>query len=524
MTQTEPATRAALYVRVSSEEQASGGTSLETQEQRCRAYCAAQGWDVQDVYVDAGISGAKTEEDRDALKALLSAVAGGQVDTIVVAKLDRLYRSMRHLAPLLGALDDQGVALVSIAESFDSASPSGRLMRTILGGFAEHERDVISERTTAGRLARLREGGWTGGEAPLGFRVDRTDGRAVLALHDAEVAMVRRAVGLLLDRGLTTGEAARVLNAEGYRPRRAPVWTAALLRNHLMRGPWGGTWTYAKPSKRTKTEPVTIAVPRILDAERHAALLLYLRTTTSPKTRTVVHPLSGLLVGECGHTYSGVARGDRGRRRYRCRFMTEAGRGWRCDAPTILADPLDDAVWGEVVALLADPTRLLSAAAERLGLLDSAQAVEADALERAEVEVSRLERSLGEVFAQGVRVGLDEAALREATASLEASLVEARQHAAMVAAMRAETAQERGRLDRVRLLADLAGERLVTADAALRARVLALLGVQVRVPVLGAEGQPVRVEVSGTVAHDVLLGSLAPAEHGALSLLKRTSR
>ncbi|MDP9397688.1 MAG: recombinase family protein [Actinomycetota bacterium] len=122
-------TRAAVYTRVSSEEQASGGTSLETQAERCRAYCTARGWTVVDTYVDAGVSGAKAS--RPALDRLMADVRAGQVDAVVIAKLDRLGRSLRHLAPTLGEMDDRGVALVSVAETFDSGSASGRLLRGI---------------------------------------------------------------------------------------------------------------------------------------------------------------------------------------------------------------------------------------------------------------------------------------------------------------------------------------------------------------------------------------------------------
>lgn len=522
-------TRAAIYTRVSSDDQAAGGTSLGTQAERCQAYAAERGWELvsdsdapggaRDVFEDGGESGAKAR--RPALDRLLAAVARGEVDALVVAKWDRLGRSLNHLTTLWAQLDLASVEAVSLGDP-ETSGRRGRFVRNVLASVAEEEREAIRERTTLGRVARLRQGGWSGGEPPLGFRVQGTGRDARLVLDDHEAAMVRRAVALLLDHGMTTGQAASALNSEGYLPRRAPLWTAALLRTHLMRGPWGGVWTYAKPASRRQgrdlvPEPITVAVPQLLDAERHAALLVYVRTTASAKTRKVVHPLSGLLVGECGHPYTGVARGDRGRRRYRCRYMTDQGRGWSCDAPTILADSLDDMVWAEVVALVADPQRLLSAAAERLGMLDSAQAVTADALERAEAEVAKLERSLGEVFARGVRMGLDEAALREATTSLEASLVDARQHAAMVAAMRAESQQERGRLDRVRELAELAGSRLVDADAELRARWFGLLGVQVRVPLLGEEGRPLRVDVTGTVAHDVLLGDLTPSQPGDLS-------
>jgi DNA invertase Pin-like site-specific DNA recombinase len=130
--------RAAVYARVSTAEQVDG-TSLMTQIERCRAYVESQGWVLADEFVDEGVSGAKAS--RPALGQLLRLVRSGGADTIVVAKLDRLGRSMRHLVVLLGELDDRGVRLVSVAEGFDSQTPSGRLQRNILGSFAEFERE-----------------------------------------------------------------------------------------------------------------------------------------------------------------------------------------------------------------------------------------------------------------------------------------------------------------------------------------------------------------------------------------------
>jgi DNA invertase Pin-like site-specific DNA recombinase len=516
--------RAVIYTRVSSEEQATEGTSLEVQRERALAYCVAQGWEAVEVFTDAGVSGAKA--DRPALLSLMQAVDAGHVDVVVVAKMDRLARSMRHLSPLLGRLDDAGVALVSIAESFDSASPAGRLMRNMLGSMAEWERDVIRDRTTSGRLVRINAGGWSGGAPPLGFRVEGQGKDAKLVLDDAEAAMVRRAVGLLLDQGLTTGEASEVLNAEGYLPRKAPRWTAALLRNHLMRGPWGGVWTYAKPSKRTKTEAIRVAVPPLLDAERHAALLSYLKKTATVRTRAAVHPLSGLLEGVCGHAFHGLAR-QRGRRRYRCSHHKMGSTYDACLASTVLAQPLDDLVWAEVLQVLADREVLMAAAEDRLDLLAGLAEEAGDGLDRAKTEVAQLERALGEVFARGVQQGLDDATLDLATETLKRKLAAARLHVQQVTSMQAETAQQADWLENVQQVAALAQERLQAADDELRALVLRLLDVKVRMTAPPDGSSVPGLEITGTVFHRLLaarLDVMSPQNRGVLSLLNRTSR
>jgi site-specific DNA recombinase len=523
--------RALVYTRVSSEEQAQEGTSLDVQRERAMAYCTAQGWDLVEVFTDAGISGALPEEKRPALMALMAAVDAGKADVVVVAKVDRLARSMRHLGPVLGRLDDAEVALVSIAEAFDSASPAGRLMRNMLGSMAEWERDVIRERTTSGRIARLKDGGWAGGEAPMGFAVQHdSDGRRPrLVIHEAEAKMVRRAVSLLLDEGKTTGEVADILNSEGYTPRKAPRWHAALLRNHLMRGSWGGTWTYAKPSGRTKTEPMTVAIPRMLDAERHAQLLTYLKATSLPKVRTHVHPLSGLLIGACGHHYTGVARRDRGHRRYRCAMSKNMGRedGWRCDGPSVLADTIDNLVWSRTVNLLRDPDSLRAAATEHLDLLDASTESIAEALGRAKAKVVECETLLKNAFTKAAKGGLPEHLLNDVLAEYRTDLAQAEQRVADLAVMQVDEAANADRMAQVNQVIDLAQDVLVDADPALRATVLRLLDVRVVLQEVTPEGSPMRWAFMGQIAHGSLVSLLTggvPGSAGHLSFAKRTSR
>ena len=529
--------RVGVYVRVSSDEQAVHGTSLATQTERLTKHAKDQGWTLVadllakdgpcEVFADRGESGAKA--DRKALARLMAAVERKELDVVLVDKWDRLARSLNDQTTLWGQLDRLGVEYVSVSEPASSGK-DGKFVRHIMAAVAEQERDRIRERTTLGRVARLLGdgGGWSGGEPPLGFRVQGKGREARLVLQDHEAAMIRRAVGLLLDHGMTTGQAATSLNAEGYLPRKAPRWTAALVRNHLMRGPWGGVWTYAKESGRRLgrdlvPSPVLVNVPAMLDADRHAALLAYLSNTTSARVCTVVHPLSGLLLGPCGHPFHGIARGDRGRRRYRCRYGKDNSSQDRCTGPTLLAQGLDDLVWGEVVKRLADPALLLAEAEEHLGLLKGAASAEADAYSRAQTQVEVCERALGDLFARAVKLGLDDNALQQAKATLEADLLAARQHAAMIATMREQTNRAAGQMTAMQDAARMA-DRLAGADNALRAQVLRLFQVRVVVSASGPLGEALSVQVTGFMDHGLMLHGLTPAGSGDLSLLKRTSR
>jgi DNA invertase Pin-like site-specific DNA recombinase len=514
---TEPTTRAVIYCRVSTDEQARDGLGLSIQLKHCRAYAVAQGWSVVETFTDAGVSGAKAS--RPALDEMLAYVQTRGVNIIVVAKLDRLGRYMRHLSPLLGSLDDRGVSLVSIAEAFDSGS-TGRLMRNVLGSIAEWERGTIRDRTRAGVKERVSRGGWGGGSAPFGYKVVGVGPKAHLEIDDREAQVVRQAVALILDQGLSTLEAAKRLNALGLTPRAVPLWTSQNLRNCMRRGQWDGQWTYGKAQSAGSTfAPLTVPIDAVLDAARAAALKAHLDRTKLIPRGTGVHPLSGRLICRCGERMTGIIRSDRANRRYRCRRAHQVPGRPFCHEPSVLADKVDDAVWAQVLDLLMDPDLLMALASERLDMLRGAARVTVDSLGDAEAAVMRTQRALASAAAKCLTLDLDEGTTMATLAELREQHREAVQHRAMVAAMNQETADATARMVTAQQLAAVARERLQNADRTLQAKVFALLDV--RVTIL-AHGDQVRVRVEGSVAHDLLLssvgGGLAPsklASHGA---------
>jgi len=204
---TPKALRCAIYTRKSTEHNLDlAFNSLDAQREACEAYVKSQaheGWRlVPEHYDDGGLSGASL--DRPALQLLLDQVRSGEVDVIVVYKVDRLTRSLADFAKLVETFDKHEVSFVSVTQSFNTTSSMGRLTLNVLLSFAQFEREVIGERVRDKIAASKRKGLWVGGPVPLGYRsVDKKIG---VVEEDAEIVrtIFRRylalgSIGLLID-------------------------------------------------------------------------------------------------------------------------------------------------------------------------------------------------------------------------------------------------------------------------------------------------------------------------------------
>lgn len=165
----EQPARAALYLRVSTEDQAREGYGLDVQRQRCEAMATVKGWHIAAVYADEGISGTKPANQRPALAQLLADIDAGQINAVIVLALDRLGRKTRIVLDLVEQFTSAGVKLVCCKEQIDTAGPYGELMLTIFAAIAQLEHGLIAERTTAGRNARGAIDGERGGSLPYGY-------------------------------------------------------------------------------------------------------------------------------------------------------------------------------------------------------------------------------------------------------------------------------------------------------------------------------------------------------------------
>jgi len=355
--------------------------SLHAQREACEAYVlsqAGEGWTpLAAVYDDGGFSGGNME--RPALKRLMVDIKAGQVDVVVVYKVDRLTRSLGDFARIVEQFDQASVSFVSVTQAFNTTSSMGRLTLNVLLSFAQFEREVTGERIRDKIAASKAKGMWMGGSLPLGYDAPRDPVSRALVVNDAEAETVR----LIFRRYLELGSVhtlASWLEAEGYRTKlivsSKGVSRGGVLFNrgalfHLLRN---RTYLGEIPHKDVSYPGTHSAIvdQEVFDA---AQALLTSRAadrhrSRQPMNRSAV--LKGLLFDADGIVMSPAHSKGRGGARYRYYVSATLQQGRR---------PASD---DDAVRRISGPA-LEALLAERLGRLgagDLHQAVEAGLLKR----------------------------------------------------------------------------------------------------------------------------------------------
>lgn len=176
-----------IYLRVSTEEQATEGYSLPEQERVCRAYCTTRGWNTARIYSDEGLSAFKDKvSDRPGLQQMLEDVRLKKLSGVVVHKLDRFFRRTRLLIETVEELlDVLNVPFVSVSEQIDFSTPAGRVMLANLGAFAEYYSRNLSTETAKGLAGKARAGDWVG-PVPFGYQ---REGKTLVPSPDADIVV-----------------------------------------------------------------------------------------------------------------------------------------------------------------------------------------------------------------------------------------------------------------------------------------------------------------------------------------------
>ena len=206
--------RAITYARVSTGKQAESGLSLDDQAERMGREISRRGWELVEAHTDAGRSG-RTGKSRPALEAALDALAAGEADALVVAKLDRLARSTIALSRIMQTSQEQGWALVILDPDLDTSTAAGRLTATVLGAVAEYESELIADRARMTHRRR-KAAGHRAGQAPI--------------LSDE----LRHRIADTRTGGASFARIADELNAEGIPTAKGGRWHASTVRHVCM--------------------------------------------------------------------------------------------------------------------------------------------------------------------------------------------------------------------------------------------------------------------------------------------------
>lgn len=356
---------AAGYVRVSTEEQAREGYGLAAQEQAVRAHCQAQGWELVEVYVDAGRSG-KSVRGREELARLLADAGAGRLQRVIFWKLDRLARNLRDLLDICDRLEALEVGIVSIQEAIDTGTPAGRMVRSFLGAVAEFEREVITERIKAGIAEKARQGELVG-PLPLGYRRDEESGAVVV---DGAVApLIREAFVRYATGAYSLRDMAHWASEVGLRSSEGNPIDRLSVRKILTNVAYTGQVAYHARRgggivARGKHQPVVdVALfARVQETLRNRQM----RIPERPFGREP-YPLTGVAeCHACGAPMLGCAVIVEKRWRYRyVRCSTAARRGRdACRQPMVRAERLEDQVAAYVGGMRLPPEYLGEVVAE----------------------------------------------------------------------------------------------------------------------------------------------------------------
>lgn len=219
------------YIRVSSEDQAQSGLSLEHQRAKIEAYALATDLHLVGVIEDAGKSGKSL--NREGVQKVLSMVRRGEVQAVVVLRLDRLTRSVRDLGELVELFDKTGAALISVQDSINTKTAAGRLVLNVLGSVAQWEREAIGERTAAALAVKRARGEKTGGTVPYGYDL-APDGKTL-----TPNALEQEVVGIMLElrrRGYSLRAIAAALSSRGIPSKTGRRWYAQTVKEILAAG------------------------------------------------------------------------------------------------------------------------------------------------------------------------------------------------------------------------------------------------------------------------------------------------
>ncbi|MFF9268646.1 recombinase family protein [Streptomyces rochei] len=453
--------RAVDYLRVSTEQQKQG-YGISYSAKKTAKYIAGKGWAHVDTFKDEGVSGSLPWQERDDLPRLmkLARQEPRPFDVVVVSETRAIGRRDRVFWRWVWELQDLGVFVAVVDKNIDNTTEDGEASMREEANYAFKEYTRIRVRTQNGIQEKAEEGGHPGGTAPYGWRIEnrgvRGESTLVLdvcpadehctAVHETDA--LERAWHLIVIESKNCRQAAMSMNAEGCRTRSGKPWTAGNLRRRLQsmaiqearmvyRNPetagWKGGTKLGVDGLPANGQTVVIDLPRLWPEDKVERLNRALaRNARARQESGSVHPLTRRVFGACGRHYTGLDRGDRPGRMYRCTGKMEAFPGAEvCTCSQVDADALEAKVWGEVCTLLQDPDRLTTMAADWLDMATGQQTNHAERVAELDKKIANQDQAIANMMILAAKSTSPEA-VAKATKALEderAELVKLRDEA-----------------------------------------------------------------------------------------------
>lgn len=300
------ALRVALYIRVSSQEQAIKGLSLEAQQEDLEEYARSKGWIIQGVYIDAAKTARKRLGKRDNFLRMLEAVKRGEVDLILFTRLDRWFRSVADYYKVMEVLEAHNCGWLTTQEQYDTTTAGGRLYINLRLSIAQNEADLCGERIGVVFDSKIKHGTAVSGSCPYGYRVN----------EEKRLEVVPEEAAIVLDAfqhyKSTVSQRGTIFHIrETYGVNWCTLTFSRMLREKLYTGRY-------ERNGRVNPEFCPAIVP--LDLFNDVQKLLPVNAKAGPSGR--VYLFSSLLVcAECGHKLI-VNGGCTGYVYYRCEHYT----------------------------------------------------------------------------------------------------------------------------------------------------------------------------------------------------------
>jgi site-specific DNA recombinase len=240
--------RAAIYTRVSTEDQAKEGFSLDAQLEKLRAYCTARGWDIAGEYVDEGFSGRKIR--RPAYIRMMEDIE--KWDALLVIKMDRIHRNSKNFMVMMEDLGKKGKEFVSMMESLDTSTAMGRFVMDIIQRIAQLESEQIGERVYIGMEQKAKQnGGMLGFNIPYGYTYEH----GKLKVHNGEADVVKKIFSWYLD-GRSMGTIVKMLNITNIRSKKGGVWSKKCISGILTNPVYCGYLRWEQYRNKSTHEPI----------------------------------------------------------------------------------------------------------------------------------------------------------------------------------------------------------------------------------------------------------------------------